>query len=85
MLPIPRQEYKDGLDIRPTISQTKSHIKIPELDALFREGKITIDGTIVQKTNELPAFPGVDQGIEVAVSKVGDLRHCPFSHAVQLM
>ncbi|KAJ9125348.1 hypothetical protein QFC22_000308 [Naganishia vaughanmartiniae] len=59
------KEFKDGIDIRPTISQTKAHIKIQEIDELYKSGKLKIDGNIVIKSPELPAFPGVHQGIEV--------------------
>ena len=59
------QEYAEGLDVRPTIAQTKAHIKIEELDELARKGDLKVDGDIVIKSKELPAFPGVDQGVEV--------------------
>ncbi|KIR25060.1 cyclohydrolase [Cryptococcus deuterogattii LA55] len=63
------KEYAAGLDVRPTISQTKAHIKIQELDELFRKGEFPCDGEIVIKSPDLPAFPGVDQGIEVNTYK----------------
>ncbi|BEI87636.1 uncharacterized protein CcaverHIS019_0103540 [Cutaneotrichosporon cavernicola] len=63
------KEYGEGLDVRPTISQTKAHIKIEELDALARKGEFPIDGDIVIKSPELSAFPGVDQGVEVNTFK----------------
>ncbi|KAJ9128034.1 hypothetical protein QFC24_000325 [Naganishia onofrii] len=59
------KEFQDGIDIRPTISQTKAHIKIQEIDELYKSGTLKIDGNIVIKSPELPAFPGVHQGIEV--------------------
>ena len=59
------KEYAEGLDVRPTIAQTKAHIKIDELDVLAKKGEFKVDGEIVIKSPELPAFPGVDQGIEV--------------------
>lgn len=59
------KEYQQGLDIRPTISQTMAHIKIQELDELYKQGLLLPDGNIVIKSPDLPAFPGVDQGIEV--------------------
>jgi len=64
-----KKEYAEGFDIRPTISMTMSHLKIPELDQLYREGKLQVDGKIVLKTPDLPAFPGVDQGIEVCARR----------------
>ncbi|WVQ63465.1 uncharacterized protein L199_001618 [Kwoniella botswanensis] len=63
------KEYADGLDVRPTISQTKAHIKIEELDVLARKGEFPVDGDIVIKSPELAAFPGVDQGVEVNTYK----------------
>ncbi|KAK8850746.1 hypothetical protein IAR55_004666 [Kwoniella newhampshirensis] len=63
------KEYAEGLDVRPTISQTKAHIKIEELDVLARKGEFPVDGDIVIKSPELAAFPGVDQGIEVNTYK----------------
>ncbi|MGG6498142.1 UNVERIFIED_CONTAM: hypothetical protein NY603_34970, partial [Bacteroidetes bacterium 56_B9] len=57
------------MDVRPTISQTKAHIKIEELDDLFRKGEFPCDGEIVIRSPELPAFPGVDQGIEINTYK----------------
>ncbi len=65
----PSQEYAEGLDVRPTISQTRAHIKIEELDVLARAKEFPIDGEIVILSPELPAFPGVDQGVEVNCSK----------------
>ncbi|KAJ9102257.1 hypothetical protein QFC19_004804 [Naganishia cerealis] len=59
------KEFQAGIDIRPTISQTKAHIKIQEIDELYKAGKLKIDGDIVIKSPELSAFPGVPQGIEV--------------------
>lgn len=59
------KEYSEGLDVRPTISQTKAHIKIEELDVLARANEFPVDGDIVIRSPELPAFPGVDQGVEV--------------------
>ncbi|TXT12944.1 hypothetical protein VHUM_01345 [Vanrija humicola] len=63
------KEYADGLDVRPTISQTMAHIKIEELDVLARKGEFPVDGEIVIRSPELPAFPGVDQGVEVNTYK----------------
>lgn len=63
-------EYAAGLDVRPTISQTRAHIKIEELDVLARKGEFAVDGDIVIKSPELVAFPGVDQGVEFVCSKV---------------
>jgi GTP cyclohydrolase II len=40
------KEYAEGLDVRPTISQTKAHIKILELDELCRNGVNTYKAAI---------------------------------------
>lgn len=69
------EEYAAGLDVRPTISQTLAHIKIEELDMLARKGEFPVDGKIVIPTPELPAFPGVGQGVQIVcykVSRCGD-------------
>ncbi len=65
------REHLDGIDIRPTISQTWSHLKIEEIDKLYREGHLKVDGRVLMKSPDLPAFPGVDQGVEISVGKVG--------------
>ena len=36
-----------GIDIRPTISITKAHLKIAELDEAARKGRLQIDGKII--------------------------------------
>jgi hypothetical protein len=41
-----------------------------ELDEMFKQGQLEVDGKIVQRSPELKAFPGVDQGIEVNSYKV---------------
>lgn len=63
------REHLDGIDIRPTISQTWSHLKIEEIDKLYREGHLKVDGRVLMKSPDLPAFPGVDQGVEISVGK----------------
>lgn len=40
-----------------------------ELDAAFAAGNLPVDGKIVQRSTPLPAFPDIDPGIEVNVSK----------------
>ncbi|OCF35995.1 cyclohydrolase [Kwoniella heveanensis BCC8398] len=64
-----KKEYAAGLDVRPTISQTKAHIKIEELDVLARKGEFPVDGEIVIKSPELAAFPGEDRGVEINTYK----------------
>lgn len=64
------KEHLDGIDIRPTISQTWSHLKIEEIDKLYRDGHLKADGRILMKSPDLAAFPGVDQGVEISIGKV---------------
>lgn len=39
-----------GIDIRPTISVTKAHIKLIDMDEAVRSGSLEVDGKIVVKT-----------------------------------
>ncbi|PWN52500.1 hypothetical protein IE53DRAFT_326546 [Violaceomyces palustris] len=65
-----KAEFDSGIDVRPTSSLTRAHIKMPELDEALRAGKFTIDGKIVVKSERLPGVPeSVDPGCEVNVSK----------------
>ncbi|UZJ54574.1 hypothetical protein CBS101457_003894 [Exobasidium rhododendri] len=65
-----RKEFEEGKDIRPTISMTRAHIKMPEIDEAFRLGRIPLDGKIVVKSERLPGVPiDVDPGIEINCSK----------------
>lgn len=42
--------HKTGIDIRPTISVTKAHIKLIDMDEAVRSGSLEVDGKIVVKT-----------------------------------
>ena len=42
-----KKEIDSGVDIRPTISITRAHLKIAELDDAMRQGRLKVDGTIV--------------------------------------
>ncbi|KDE06338.1 hypothetical protein MVLG_03376 [Microbotryum lychnidis-dioicae p1A1 Lamole] len=42
--------FDAGLDIRPTISITKAHIKLLDMDEAVRSGALQVDGKIVVKT-----------------------------------
>jgi hypothetical protein len=46
------EHNKRGLDVRPTISLTKAHIKMSELDRAYQRGEILPDGKVVH--NSLP-------------------------------
>ncbi|KAJ3810211.1 GTP cyclohydrolase N terminal-domain-containing protein [Lentinula aff. lateritia] len=64
----------EGLDIRPSISVTKAHIKLKEIDEAVRRGEIVVDGKIVMGSEPLTredgsAVQGIDAGVEVNVSK----------------
>jgi len=63
------QHIDSGLDVKPTISCTKAHIKMTELDLANSTGSIEVDGKIVTKSQILPAFPNNDPGIEVNTYK----------------
>jgi len=63
------QHIDSGLDVKPTISCTKAHIKMTELDLANSTGSIEVDGKIVTKSQVLPAFPENDPGIEVNTYK----------------
>ena len=64
---------EQGLDIRPSISVTKAHIKLSEIDEAARRGDITIDGRVVLKSAPLLNADGsIDEGysgVEINVSK----------------
>lgn len=50
---------------------TKAHLKMPEIDEAFRQGRIPLDGKIVVRSERLPGVSeDVDPGIEVTCSKV---------------
>lgn len=48
-----KTELKMGYDIRPSIAVTKAHIQMAELDELIKQKKLTIDGKIVKKNNDV--------------------------------
>ena len=45
--------YTRGYDIRPTIAVTKAHIHFPELQEAVAAGRLTVDGTVLQKNGDL--------------------------------
>ncbi|KAJ4485413.1 cyclohydrolase [Lentinula aciculospora] len=62
------------LDIRPSISVTKAHIKLKEIDESVKRGEIVIDGKIVLGSQPLrmedgSLVEGIEPGVEVNVSK----------------
>lgn len=69
-----KKEMDGGLDVRPSISVTKAHLKMSELDEAARKGDLAVDGTIVLRSPPpLKADGTVDEkaipGVEVNVSK----------------
>ncbi len=75
----------DGYDIRPSIAITKAHINIPELQEAVEQGRIKVDGKIMNQRGELVVtkaavepvwyLPGIAQRFGVLES---DLRRTLF-------
>lgn len=40
-------QLKQGLDLRPTIAITKAHMQLAEIEAMVKDGSISIDGKVV--------------------------------------
>lgn len=63
----------DGLDIRPSISVTKAHMKMSEIDEAAKKGEIEIDGKIVLRSAPLLNADGTQSdaypGVEINISK----------------
>ncbi|CAN7332663.1 GTP cyclohydrolase II [Phenylobacterium sp. LjRoot225] len=61
------REIAEGVDIRPTIAITKARLNLPELSQAIAEGRLKIDGAVVQ------------QGGDVAVTKaaIDPVWHLP--------
>ncbi|KAF8964569.1 GTP cyclohydrolase N terminal-domain-containing protein [Flammula alnicola] len=69
-----RKEIEElGLDVRPSIAVTKAHLKMSELDDAARRGELTVDGSIVTRSQPLKNVDGslsdAEPGVEVYVSK----------------
>ena len=62
------QENASGLDIRPTISLTKAHIKMSELDASYTSGSLIPDGKVVHNSLRREGTTA-DPGVEVNTHK----------------
>ncbi|MGB7085902.1 MAG: GTP cyclohydrolase II [Phormidesmis sp.] len=75
----------EGYDIRPSIAITKAHINIPELQEAVAQGRLKIDGTVMNARGELVVtkaavepvwyLPGIAQRFGVLES---DLRRTLF-------
>lgn len=48
-----KKELKAGYDIRPSIAVTKAHIRMAELDELFKKGELKVDGKIVKSSHDV--------------------------------
>lgn len=62
-----------GLDIRPSISVTKAHIKLKEIDESVNRGEIIVDGKIVLQSDPLrmpdgSLVPGLEAGVSLSRS-----------------
>jgi GTP cyclohydrolase II len=68
-----KEMNEDDLDIRPSISVTKAHIKLSEIDEAVKRGELTVDGKIVLQSQPLlnpDGTPSVTPpGVEINVSK----------------
>jgi len=75
-----KQRIDSGIDIRPTISITKAHLKIAELDEAVRKGRLTVDNKIVipsqaitvaeNLVNELGGTNHLDNGAKEVIGKM---------------
>ena len=69
-----------GIDIRPTISITKAHLKIAELDEAVRKGRLTVDNRIVipsqsieiaeQLVEQIGGTENLDKGAQSVLGKM---------------
>ena len=48
-----KEELKDGMDVRPTIAVTKSHLHLPEIREAIAAGRLKADGKIIKKGGEI--------------------------------
>ncbi|KAE8213217.1 hypothetical protein CF327_g3248 [Tilletia walkeri] len=65
-----KKHLDEGIDVRPSIAMTRAHIKMPEIDAAVKAGKLPIDGKIVVRSERLPGMSAdEDPGCEINVSK----------------
>jgi GTP cyclohydrolase II len=80
-------ELAAGLDIRPTISVTRAHIKMPEIGAAVQAGRLAPDGDVLMRSGDVRVtkvaiepvwhLPGVARRLGIAAS---DLRRGLFEH-----
>jgi hypothetical protein len=60
-----KDKIDSGIDIRPTISITKAHLKIAELDEAARKGRLHVDGKIVIPSQAFGVAEAVAQDSEI--------------------
>jgi GTP cyclohydrolase II len=86
------QEFGDlleeGMDIRPTIAVTRAHIDMPEIKDAIREGRLEIDGHILNGSGDARVtkaaiepvwyLPGIAKRLDIDEN---DLRRNLFEHA----
>ena len=81
------EELAAGLDARPTISVTKAHINMPEINEAIRVGRLAIDGEVVTMGGDVRVtkiaiepvwhLPGVARRFGVPLA---ELRRALFEH-----
>ncbi|TFL02696.1 GTP cyclohydrolase N terminal-domain-containing protein [Pterulicium gracile] len=68
-----KEMNEDGLDVRPSISVTKAHMKLTEIDESVRKGELVVDGKVLlpsqQGRNEDGTMSDAEPGVEINVSK----------------
>ncbi|HYZ65059.1 MAG TPA: GTP cyclohydrolase II [Acetobacteraceae bacterium] len=80
-------ELAAGLDVRPTISITRAHINMPEINAALRAGRLAPDGRILGASGDVRVtkvaiepvwhLPGVARRFGLPLA---DLRRALFEH-----
>ena len=80
-------ELAAGLDVRPTISVTKAHINMPEINEAVRAGRVAVDGEVLTAAGDVRVtkvaiepvwhLPGVARRFGVPLA---DLRRALFEH-----
>ncbi len=81
------EERTAGMDVRPSISITRAHINLPEINGAVQAGRLVPDGTVLTASGDVRVtkiaiepvwhLPGVARRFGVALS---DLRRALFEH-----
>lgn len=48
-----QKEIKEGMDVRPTIAVTQSHLHLPEIREALAKGRLKVDGKILKEGGEI--------------------------------